>query len=284
MTGLLASPHQRARGTLHVSFKRRGAATVLGGLRQEGCLKARFPHTEPPAWPGAVTLNSAGGVAGGDVLDTRVTAGPGTAATVASQAAERIYRALPGLTASVTATLHVGAGAALEWLPQETILFDRCALHRRLDIHLAADASFLGVEALVFGRTAMGEEVTEARLHDRITLRRAGRLLLHDAVRIDGPVAALLDRPAMGRGGRAVATLLHAGPDAVRLLDPLRAALAPFEAESSEAGASCWDGLLLVRIVAPHGAALRRAVTAGLNILRGGPHPAACLAVLRMPH
>ena len=258
-------PHQRARGTLHVSFKRRDAATVLDTLRQDGCLKARFPRIDPPAWPGAVTLNSAGGVAGGDVLATRVAAGPGTAATVASQAAERIYRALPGLTASITTTLHVAPGAALEWLPQETILFDRCALDRWLDIHLAADGSFLGVESLVFGRAAMGEDVMQARLLDRVTLRRDGRLLLHDAVRIDGPAAALLARPATGRGARAVATLLHAAPDAARHLDPLRAALLPFEA-----GASCWDGLLLARIVAPSGAVLRRAVVAGLNILRGG--------------
>ena len=259
------SAHQRARGTLHLSFKRRGPDTVLDTLRQDGCLKARFPRADPPAWPGAVTLNSAGGVAGGDVLTLRIAAGPGTAATVASQAAERIYRALPGQTAVVTTRVQVGRGAALEWLPQETILFDRCALDRRLDIHVDADSSFLGVESLVFGRAAMGEEVEEARLLDRITLRRAGRLLLHDAIRIDGAVAALLARPAVARGARAVATVLHAAPDAARHLDPLRAALQPFEA-----GASCWDGLLLARIVAPDGATLRRAVTAGLNILRGG--------------
>ena len=217
------------------------------------------------AWPGAVTLNSAGGVAGGDRLHTRITAGPGTAATVASQAAERVYRALPGLVSDVSTRLHVEAGAALEWLPQETILFDRCALRRRLDIELDADARFLGVESLVFGRTAMAEEVHEAAIHDRIALRRNGRLLLHDAIRLEGPVARLLRRPAVGRGARAVATLVHAGPDAAALLDPLREALAQFEA-----GASCIDGLLLGRIVAESGAAVRRAVVAGLNILRGG--------------
>ena len=91
------------------------------------------------------------------MLHTRITAGPGTSATIASQAAERIYRALPGQTASIATTLHAEPGAALEWLPQETILFDRCALDRRLDIHLAPDAWFLGVESLVFGRAAMDE-------------------------------------------------------------------------------------------------------------------------------
>lgn len=259
------SPHQRARGDLRLSFKLRDGRTVLDDLRQDGCLKARFPNTEAPAWHGAVTLNSAGGVAGGDVLSTRIAAGPGTAATVASQAAERIYRALPGHVASIGTALHVAGGAALEWLPQETILFDRCALRRMLAIDLAPDAWFLGVESLVFGRAAMNEEVRTADIQDRITLRRDGRLLLHDAIRLQGPVAALLDRAAVGRGARAIATIVHAAADAERHLDALREALAPFEA-----GASCWDGLLVARIVAPGGAALRQAVVTGLNILRGG--------------
>lgn len=263
---IAAASHQRARGGLHVSFKRRGAATVLDGLRQEGCLKVRFPRPgEPGEWAGAVTLNSAGGVAGGDRLVTSVIAGPGTEATVATQAAERIYRALPGATADIRTTLRVAPGAALEWLPQETILFDRCALDRSLHIDLAADARFLGVEALVFGRTAMDEQVHEARLHDRVILRRDGRIVLFDAVRQHGPLAARLARPATAAGARAVATIVHAAPDAAARLGPLRAALAAFEA-----GASAFDGLLVARILAPDGAALREALVTGLNILRGG--------------
>lgn len=259
------APHQRAHGTLQLAFKRRGPDTVLDTLRQEGCLKARFPRADPPAWPGAVTLNTAGGIAGGDQLASTIAAGPGTRATVATQACERIYRALPGLVAHVETRLHVAPAAALEWLPQETILFNGCALRRTLDIHLAPDAWFLGVESLVFGRAAMPEQLLHANLHDRITLRRENRLLLHDTVRLHGPAAALLARPAIGAGARAVATLLHAAPDAARHLDPLRTALAPFDA-----GATTHGGLLLARITAPSGAALRHAVLAGLNILRAG--------------
>lgn len=273
-TPALAAPnHQRARGALRISFKRRGPVTALDGLRQDGCLKARFPRVGPAAWPEAVLLNSAGGVAGGDMLAVDVTAGPGTAATVSTQAAERIYRALPGQVSRIANRVEVVSHAALEWLPQETILFDRCALDRRLDVHLAQDAWFLGVESLVFGRAAMNEDVTAAQLLDRIAIRRAGRLLLHDAIRLDGPVATLLDRPACGNGARATATLLHVAPDAERCLDALRAALAGHEAgveAGVEAGASAWNGLLLARIVAPTGRALRAAVVSGLNILRGG--------------
>jgi len=263
-----ASPgvHQRAQGTLRLSFKRRAAATVLDGLRQEGCLKARFPHIEQGAWAGAVTLNSSGGVAGGDTLDTAVMAGPGTQATVASQAAERFYRALPGTApARVSTALHLAPGAMLEWLPQESILFDRCAVRRRLSVNLAGDAWFLGVEQFVFGRTAMGEAVQDAWIRDLIEVRRDGRLLLHDAVRLDGPVQPLLDRRAAGGAARGVATLVHAAPDAEARLESLRQALA-----GHDAGASAWDGLLIARIVAPNGACLRAAVVAGLAALRAG--------------
>ncbi len=260
----LPGAHQRAHGTLRLSFKRRGGTTVLDGLRQEGCLKARFPRAEHGAWAGAITLNSSGGVAGGDALDTAVTVGPGTRATVASQAAERFYRALPGTApARVSTMLNVAPGAALEWLPQESILFDRCAVRRRLSVDLAGDAWFLGVEQLVFGRTAMGEAVRDAWVRDRIELRRDGRLLLHDAIRLDGPVQSLLDRRATGGAGRGVATLVHAAPDAEARLDALREALAGYDA-----GASAWDGLLVARIVAADGACLRAAAVAGLAVLR----------------
>lgn len=258
--------HQRAWGLLRLSFKRRDDLTVLDGLRQEGCLKARFPRVEHGAWTGAITLNSSGGVAGGDILDTRIAAGSGTQATVASQAAERFYRALPGTApAQVSTTLHVAPGAALEWLPQETILFDRCAVQRRLSVDLTGDAWFLGVEQWVFGRTAMGEAVHEASVRDLIQVRRDGCLLLHDAIRFDGPVQSLLDRRATGGAARGVATLIHAAPGAESRLDALRHALA-----GHEAGASAWDGMLIARIAAPNGACLHAAVVAGLDALRAG--------------
>ena len=238
---------------------------MLDQFRQEGCLKARLPRPERGAWTTAVTLNSSGGVAQGDRLTTAVIAGPGTRLTVASQAAERFYRSPGGDPASIRTTLAVAEGAALEWLPQEAILFDGCALDRRLEIDIAGDGWLLAVETLVFGRALMGETVRQASLRDIIRVRQDGRLLLHDAVRLDGPVQAVLDRPAVAAGGRAVTTLIHASPDAAATLDSLRAALAPFEA-----GASVMGGLLIARIVAADGACARAAIVAGLAALRDG--------------
>ena len=262
---LTAETRQRARGTLHIAVKRRADTTVLDRFRQEGCLKARLPRPENGAWTTAVTLNSSGGVAQGDRLATRIEAGPGTRLTVASQAAERFYRSPGGDAAVVRTGLTVGAGAALEWLPQETILFDRCALDRRLEIDLAEDSWLLAVETLVFGRALMGETVQEASLRDVIRVRRAGRLLLHDAIRLEGPVQAALARPAVAAGGRAVATLIYAAPDAPARLDALRDALAEYEA-----GASVIEGMLVARVVARDGACARAAIVAGLTPLRNG--------------
>ncbi|HEX3348639.1 MAG TPA: urease accessory protein UreD [Acetobacteraceae bacterium] len=242
----------------------RDGRTVLGGLRQEGCLKARFPR--PVDWPEVVSLNTSGGIAGGDVLASEIVVAAGARATFAAQASERFYRVLPGdLPSRVRTSLAIGEAAAAEWLPQETILFDRCAVDRRLDVMLDAGAWFLGVEMLVFGRAAMGESVAQGHVADTIRLFREGSLLLHDTIRMSGPIAKMLARPAIANRGRAVATVVHVAADAESRIDAVRAALDGFEA-----GASAWNGMLLARIVAPDGARLRAAVVAGLAVLRDG--------------
>jgi urease accessory protein len=253
---------QRAFGEVSVSVKRRDGNSVLDTLRQVGCLKARFPRDDNAGWLNVVTLNTSGGIAGGDELRSSFTIEPGACATIASQAAERFYRALPGSAASSVRThIAVAEGGAAEWLPQETILFDRCAVRRRLHVELAADAWFLGVECLVFGRAAMGETVERGSLRDALEVRRGGRLLVHDAIRLEDAVSATLRRPAIADGARAVATLVYVAADAEAMLDPLR---------QIEIGASAWDGMLIARMLAADGAALRATVAGALQVLRNG--------------
>jgi len=259
---------QRAVGELRVAVKRLGPETVLDDLRQAGSLKARFPRRLVSGWMDVVTLNTSGGIAGGDRLDLTIQARTGAQVTVAAQAAERFYRALPGDAPSrVRTQLLVGPGAALEWLPQDTILFDRCAVDRRLQIELAADARFLGIETLVFGRTAMQERVRSGWLRDLIRVRRDTALLLHDAVRLEDDVDALLRRPAIGKGAQALATMVYVAPDAGAKLDAVRQALLPAE-PSTEAAASVWNGMLIARILAADGASVRRTVVGALGVLR----------------
>lgn len=260
------APQQRAVGELALSLKRRGESSVLDDLRQVGCLKLRFPRVVPGEWAMAVMLNTSGGVAGGDRLSGDFELQAGTRATITAQAAERFYRALPGSDpAMVRNRVLVAAGACAEWLPQETILFDRCVVDRRLDVELADDARFLAVELLVFGRAAMGEQVGQAWLRDGIRIRRDGRWLLHELVRLDGEVDAALRRPAIAGGARAMATLVHVAPDAETGLDDVRSAFADADVE---AGASSWNGMLVARILARDAAVLRRVVVATLSVLR----------------
>jgi urease accessory protein len=268
---------QRAVGELAVSVRRRDEATVLDGLRQAGCLKARFPRALVPGWIDVMTLNTSGGIAGGDRLDSAFDVQVNGRASIAAQAAERFYRALPGSAPSrVRTRIAVATGAAAEWLPQETILFDRCALDRRLEVDLADDAWFLGVESLVFGRAAMGETVEQASLRDLIQVHRAGRKLWHDAVRLDGDVAAILRRKAVADGARAIATILHVAQGAEAMLAAVREALplplregAGGRGPAPESAASAWCGMLIARILAPDSATLRTSVTAVLRVLRG---------------
>jgi urease accessory protein len=265
---------QRATGELRLSVKRRDGESVLDGLRQAGCLKARFPRALSPGWLDATTVNTSGGVVGGDRLESVIAVGEGARATIAAQAAERFYRAIPGSAASVVRTsVNVGPDAAAEWLPQETILFDRCALDRRLTIDVAPGSWFLGVEMLVFGRAAMGERVVTARLRDRIQVRRGGDLLLHDAIRLDGEVDQVLEATATAGGARSVATLVYVAPDAEARLDAVREALT-----MQDCGASAWNGMLIARILAPAGEPVRQSVMAALSVLRDGrPLPRAWL-------
>ena len=256
---------QRAVGELRVVLRVRDGHTVLDRLRQAGCLKARFPRPECHDWSTVVTLNTSGGIAGGDALTSSFELEPGARATIASQAAERFYRALPAsVPASVATRIAVATGCAVEWLPQETILFDRCAVDRNLEVELAENASFLGIETLVFGRAAMGETVQHVRLRDGIRIRRNGRLVLNDAIRMEGEAARLLQRTAIAGGAGASATIWFVAPDVESRLDAVRAVL------PDEAAASAWNGLLVTRLLASSAAALRLTTTAVLDVLRDG--------------
>lgn len=255
----------RAEGRLELSFRRRGEATVLDHLYQQGCAKARFPRRETGAHMTAVTLNTSGGLTGGDRLSTRVEWGAGTSATVASQAAERAYRAIGGVPARQETRLVVGAGAFGEWLPQETILFDDCDLARDLRIDLAPDAIFLGLEQVVFGRTARGESVERGRFRDGWRITREGRLIYADVLSLEGDMQARLDRAAAARGCRASASIVGVGGCLAARLDEVRNALGNFPLW----GASAFDDMILIRCLGQTGADLRRMVLAALAPLRG---------------
>jgi urease accessory protein len=270
--GLITHAPQRAFGRLRVAFERRGAVTALSVLRQEGCLKARHPRPEPGSIAETVLHNTSGGITGGDDLGLDILAGAGTHLVATTQAAERLYRATAGSPpATIRTRLTAEAEAELEWLPQETILFDACRADRTLSVDLASSARFVGVESLLFGRQASGESIRRAWLTDRIRIRQGGVLLLHDATRIAGDASALMARAGTFGDARAMATIVVVSPEAEAAVPLLRAALGDGRLPDGpvEAGVSAWNGLVLARILATDGARLRQAVITALSIVRG---------------
>ncbi|MER2508482.1 MAG: urease accessory protein UreD, partial [Amaricoccus sp.] len=160
-----APPLQRARGRADVAFVFRRGASRLDRLFQQGCAKALRPRRGAGP-PEVVLINTSGGIAGGDRLDWRLEAGPGAALVASTQAAERVYRST-GAVARVETRLALGSGATLDWLPQETILYDGARLDRRLEVEMAEDASLTLLETVVLGRAAMGETVAAAHFTDQ---------------------------------------------------------------------------------------------------------------------
>lgn len=276
MTASLAVPltrakQPRARGQVRLSSKAmaRGSATasVLDDLRQQGSLKALFPRSRGNALD-AVLLNTGGGVTGGDRFDIAATAGADTHLVLTTQAAERAYRAQPDETGRIRNRLTVQPGARLDWLPQETILFDGAAIDRRLAVDLHGDARLLLVEPLVFGRHAMGETLRHGRLADRIDIRRDGALLFADRTALQGDITAHLARPAVADGAGAMATVLYAAPDAERVLAVARETLPP------EGGVSLIrEGLLFARLLARDGFTLRQHLLPLIACLSTTPLP-----------
>src|SRR6266567_5137231 len=147
----------RARGAVAFDVQLQDGVTRRGVLHESGSLRVRFPSPEGDGLSG-VFVNTAGGIAGGDRFDIDVAAGEGARLTLTTAAAEKVYRA-PGPAAQLNIALKAEARSHLAWLPQETILFDRSRISRRIDIELAADASLLLCEIVVFGRSAMGEKM-----------------------------------------------------------------------------------------------------------------------------
>ena len=236
------------------------------GAFQSGCLRARTPSAIGASRLEAVLINTGGGVTGGDRLDQAVRWEPGAVSTVATQAAEKVYRAAQGCV-DIDTRLTVGAGADAEWLPQETILFDGARLDRRTVIDLAPGARFLGVEAVILGRTAMGESVTRGRLRDSWWIRRDGALIYADVLRLEGRIDALMQRPAIGAGARAMAVAILAVEGAPALLPVVRQIM---EAAHGRAAATVVNGLLVARFLSPDGQTLRRDLSCVLAALRDG--------------
>src|SRR6266705_3235104 len=125
----------RARGAVAFDVHLADDVTRRGRLHESGSLRVRFPSPEDDGLS-AMFVNTAGGIAGGDRFDIDITTGEGTRLTLTTAAAEKVYRAA-GPAAQLNIALKAESRSHLSWLPQETILFDRARMLRRIDIDLA---------------------------------------------------------------------------------------------------------------------------------------------------
>jgi urease accessory protein len=249
----------RAQGAVTFDVHQVDGVTRRRHLHESGSLRVRFPSPEAEGLS-AVFVNTAGGVAGGDRFDIEIATGEGSRLAVTTAAAEKIYRA-QGPAARINIALKAEARSHLAWLPQETILFDRSRVQRRFDIDLSESASLLFCEIVVFGRAAMGERMRHGEFVDRWRLRRGGRLVFAENIRLDGDIGEKLGRPAIAKGGVAIGTALIVPGDEA-LVERIREVT---KSLGGEVGISAWNGFAMARFCAQDAARLRADMMAVLG-------------------
>ncbi len=255
---------QRAHAEARGSFVRVGARTEPARLFETGGLRWRFPRSSNPCE--VAIVNTGGGVAGGDSYRVSLTLSEGAEVEATTPSAERVYRS-DGPAARIATRLILAPRARLFWLPQETLMFDGARLERRLEVETSGEAALIAAETLVFGRLAMGENQIDASLRDSWRIRRNGRLVFADETRIEH-AGATLERKAVGAGARALSTIVASAPDIEARLPDLRAALNAGNPRV-ESGASAFDGLVVVRLLAASSDQLRAALVASIVALGG---------------
>lgn len=255
---------QRADGALDLRVApslAAGGLSRIADLYQHDPCRALMPAPDPGEAFTAVLVTTAGGLTGGDRLRLGVTLEAGADALCTPQAAEKIYRAeRNSAAADIEIALSVASGATLEWLPQETILFNGARLDRQVGIDLWGDARLLAGDITVFGRIARGERFTAGRLFDRWRLALDGRLLWRDATRLEeeslGPT---LHHPAGFDGALAQGLILARLSEPAAWRDRLRDLLPTADQpDGSLWGATVIETLLLVRLLDRDPARLRR--------------------------
>lgn len=242
----------------------RDGATRLAHLYQRDPIRALLPAPEPGDCRLAVLVTTSGGLVAGDRVSVAVRLDADAVAHVTASAAEKIYRSTGAVTA-IAQRLSIAAGAWLEYLMPETILYDGARLRRHTDVALAAGGGFLGGGIVVFGRRARGERFTHGLLHEAVEVSRGGALVWGDALHLGdaagGDVAAIIADPAGFADAAACATLVlmpRTGGGA-RFVDGARAVQARSAAPGLRAGVTAVGGLLVARWLADSPLALRRA-------------------------
>jgi urease accessory protein len=263
---------QRVDGACRVVLDRTPeGTTALRDLYQRAPCRVLFPDSETGEPPQVVLLTTSGGLTGGDRTHVTIRVGPSACATITTQAAERIYRSRDASChVDARIDLEVGAGAWVEWLAQETILYDGARLRRRFAAEVAVSGRLLALESVVFGRIAMHEQFDGGLLHEAWHIRRASRPVWTDALHLQGDIRRLRAEPFGFGTNAACATLLYVGEDAELQRETVRNML---NARGASGAATVLDGVLITRVLAERAEELRAilmALAAALRHSAGG--------------
>ena len=257
---------------LQLGFADDAGTTRLLERSHFGPLRVQKPlYPEGPAVCHAIAVHPPGGIVGGDGLSIAATVGPGGRALLTSPGAAKWYKA-NGKLSRQRVTLAAGAGASVEWLPQESIFFDQADVRLQHQVELAGDASYLGGDIICLGRRASGESFSSGHIGQRTAIRRDGKLLWWEQGVLAAGSAKL--RGVMGMQGHTVCATLIAAPGgpapAASVLAALRercAGLAAAEA-GGQFGATQMKQLIVVRYLGHDSEVARRVLLAAWQQLR----------------
>jgi len=256
--------HLRAwRAELGLGFERRGGRTVLASRRQDGPLavqKALYPEGDGVCH--AIVVHPPGGIAGGDELEIAVRAAERSYALLTTPGAAKWYRSA-GPWAAQRVDIDVGGGACVEWLPQETIVFDGALAAMKTEVRLAASARYLGWEILCLGRSGSGERFARGACRLDTSLRRDGRLLRIERGTIEGG-SPLLESAAGLAGETVCGTLLAVAEGLQALLARCR----ELKPESGAGAVTLLPGVLVARYLGASSEAAKRYFTQLWRVLR----------------
>lgn len=252
----------------------RDGKTITKSIYEYGGVRVRFPrayrlnaNSRLPVE--AILINTAGGITGGDQNDYRISLEPGAQLCMTTQAFERIYRSAKS-TSKLNIKLQLGAGSRLHWIPQGTLFYSGAKLKRLFDVDLLDNSEILLAESLIFGRYGMGETSVSGSIRDDWRIRRDGKLIFADSLKLEGQITEQLMRPAIGNGAHCLATLLFVSSDAEGKIGQVRQALGSI---STSSGLSCWNGLMCVRFLSSHSHRMLADMACVMEILTERPIP-----------
>ncbi|HEX9787859.1 MAG TPA: urease accessory protein UreD [Candidatus Binatia bacterium] len=206
-----------------IDYERRGQRTVLAARRHDGPLavqKALYPEGDEVCH--TIIVHPPGGIAGGDEIDIAIRVRAQGQALLTTPGAGKWYRSA-GPRARQRLAFDVEPGAVLEWLPQETIIFNGALAEMDTEVRLCGDGCFIGWEIFCLGRTGSGEKFTQGVCRARTSIQRDGKPLWLERADLSG--AAAMMSPAIMAGEPVAGTMVIAGPELVEsLLGPCRAA------------------------------------------------------------